>query len=146
MTKLRVAGKIEVPQGTSIYSRWSLAKEEKTVRTINIEDVTTKAVRAALDLVDAAADKTSNKSDGPCGDALAYKLHETINAALHAHFSHPDVAPAFVRASDLDDECCVRNLDAVDRAFKAKVAEAYVEKDRREQENAEACLRAKCQD
>jgi hypothetical protein len=113
-------------------------------KTVNIEDVTTKAVRAALDIVDEAADKTSNKSDGPCGDVLAYKLHETINAALHAHFSHPDLAPAFVCADDLDDECCVRNLDAVDRSFKAKVAEVYTEKDRREQQVAEERVRSKC--
>ena len=74
------------------------------MKTINIEDVTTKAVHAALDIIDEAVDKTSRRSPGPCGDELAYVLHETIKTALIKHMAHPDLAPAFVKAEDCEEE------------------------------------------
>ena len=64
-------------------------------RKISIDEVTERAVRAALAIVDEATEGTSQHSAGPCGDALAHRLHETIESALAAHFES-DLAPAFV--------------------------------------------------
>ncbi len=113
-------------------------------KVISIEDLTTKAVHTVLDMIDEATDRTSKKREGPCGDVLAYKLHETILAALHAHFKHPDMAPAFVRAADIKVECFMRDLENADRNFSAKVAEAYADLERHEQHVAEQRTLSKC--
>lgn len=63
--------------------------------TIKLEDVTSEAVQAALDVLDTALANTSKKSYGPCGDTLAYKLHGIIKSAIEDHFES-DYAPAFI--------------------------------------------------
>lgn len=55
-----------------------------------IDDITTDAVMAALESID--KDLTGTKhSAGPCGDALANKLHEVIEAAVAKHLSASEV-------------------------------------------------------
>lgn len=71
------------------------------MRNISIDAVTREAVVAALAVLDAATDRTTKESDGPCGDALAAKLDSIIRKALMEHMADPDRGPAFVRASDL---------------------------------------------
>lgn len=69
---------------------------------IEIEEVTTQAVQAALAVIDEATDGTSKQSNGPAGDKLAGELHELISEAVRKHFAHPLYAPGFIEASDLE--------------------------------------------
>ena len=74
------------------------------MKTISVEETTRSAVLAALDVIDEATDNTSKKSESPCGDSLAFKLHKLIEQALTEHMKHRDYGPAFVRASDVEYE------------------------------------------
>lgn len=68
------------------------------MKTIDIDEVVQGAVQAALGVVDAAMDMTSNNSVSPAGDKLAGDLDRVIRAALVAHMQS-DLAPAFVKAA-----------------------------------------------
>ncbi len=69
--------------------------------TISITDVTERAVRAALAVIDEATNGTSEHRDSPCGDKLAVALDREIRAALTAHFDRDcGYRPAYVRATD----------------------------------------------
>ena len=64
-------------------------------RIIDLDAVTTKAVQAALAVVDEAMAGTTKKTAGPCGDELAYGIHRLIEAAILEHMES-DQAPAGV--------------------------------------------------
>ncbi len=46
------------------------------------DEITRKAVQAALNVIDESTLGATNKSEGPCGDKLAAELHKVISAAL----------------------------------------------------------------
>lgn len=48
-----------------------------------VEVITTNAVTAALDVID--DELGTNRSPGPCGDALATELHKVIYMAINKH-------------------------------------------------------------
>lgn len=47
-----------------------------------IHDTTYQAVVSALDVIDSRYGEVTRKSEGPCGDELASKLHKVIQEAL----------------------------------------------------------------
>lgn len=56
-------------------------KDKQRREEIKQYDTVHAAVRAALDVIDEVYPEL-NKSEGPCGDALAAKLHKTIEKAI----------------------------------------------------------------
>lgn len=71
-------------------------------RYIKIEELTEKAVRAMLRVIDSETAGTTNACGSPCGDKLAFDVHERIKVALREHF-RSEFAPIEIKASDLDD-------------------------------------------
>lgn len=54
---------------------------------IDLEQVTRKAVIAALESLDNSTENRTSRPQGPCGDSLASSLHETILKALEQEYS-----------------------------------------------------------
>lgn len=56
---------------------------------VDIEEVTSNAVSAALEQIDLATNGATKQSAGPCGDQLAGRLHQIIESALTDALSAP---------------------------------------------------------
>jgi hypothetical protein len=65
------------------------------MKILDIDEVTTEAVNAALAVVDRATLKTGKRSQGPLGDDLAYQLHRAIETAIREHMNS-ELAPVGV--------------------------------------------------
>lgn len=54
---------------------------------LDIDEITRKAVLAALDIIDTETGGRTGHWDGPCGDLLASNLHRIIEASLKEEFN-----------------------------------------------------------
>lgn len=56
--------------------------KQKKEPEINLDELTSMAVKAALQVIDIATDGKTQNPMGPCGDKLATSLHDIIESAL----------------------------------------------------------------
>lgn len=66
-----------------------------------IDDLTRRAVSAALAEIDAETCDETRRSAGPCGDALASKLHRVIEQALVELEAHKAAARGAIAAESI---------------------------------------------